>query len=184
MALKATVFRAELTVSDLDREVYGTFPLTIARHPSETDERMMMRLLAFSLEADERLAFGTGLSTEDQPALWRTSLDGRIERWIEVGLPDPRRLKQALGRSDSVRVLAYGETRIGPWWSKHGAALGALGPNVELKFLRDDECTALTAFADRGMRLSVTVQDGTAWFSNETGALVELRPRSLEPIVR
>lgn len=179
MALKATVFRAELTVSDVDREVYGTFPLTLARHPSETDERMMVRLLAFALEADERLAFGSGLSTEDEPALWRRSLDGRIERWIEVGLPEPKRLKQALGRSETVRVLAYGETRVGPWWAKHGAELRVLGAGLELLLLDDAACAALTALVDRGMRLSVTVQDGTAWIADEEGALVEVRPRSL-----
>lgn len=181
MALKATVFRVELTLSDLDREVYGTFPLTLARHPSETDERMMVRLLAFALEADERLDFGTGLSTDDEPALWRKSLDGRIERWIDVGLPEPKRIKQALGRAETVRVISYGDTRIGPWWAKHAAAFRALGDGLEVLFLDDASCTALAALAERGMRLSVTVQDGAAWVADEAGAMVELRPRRLDP---
>lgn len=181
MALKATVFRVELTLSDLDREVYGTFPLTLARHPSETDERMMVRLLAFALEADERLEFGGGLSTDDEPALWRRSLDGRIERWIDVGLPDPKRLKQALGRAESVRVLAYGETRIEPWWAKHAAAFRALGDGLEVLALDDAPCEALAALAERSMRLSVTVQDGAVWFAAESGAMVEVRPRRLDP---
>ncbi len=180
MALKATVFRVELTLSDLDREVYGTFPLTLARHPSETDERMMVRLLAFVLEADDRLEFGAGLSTDDEPALWRRSLDGRIERWIDVGLPEPKRLKQALGRAETVRVIAYGDTRVGPWWSKHAAAFRALGDGLEVLVLDDAACGELAALAERGMRLSVTVQDGAAWIAAESGAMVEVRPRRLD----
>ena len=132
VALKSTVFRAELTISDLDREFYETFSLTLARHPSETDERMMIRLLAFALEADERLAFGGGLSTDDEPDLWRKGLDGTIERWIEVGLPDPKRLKQAMGRSAAVRVVTYGGAKLGHWWQKHGAELRAFGNDFEL----------------------------------------------------
>jgi uncharacterized protein YaeQ len=179
MALKATVFRAQPTVSDLDREVYGTFPSTLARQPSGTDERMMVRLLAFTLEADERLGFGSGLSTEDEPALWRRSLDGRIERCIDVGLPEPRRLKQALGRAETVRLLAYGETHAGPWWDKHGGEVRALGGALEVLLVDDAACAARPSLAERGMRLSVIVQDGTAWIADDRGALVEVRVRSL-----
>ena len=181
MALKATIFRMELTLSDLDREVYAQYPLTLARHPSETDERMMVRVLAFALEADERLAFGGGLSTEDEPALWRHSLDDRIERWIDVGLPEPKRLKQALGRSESVRVIAYGDAKLGPWWARSAAALRELGPDLEVLASDDEACAGLTALAKRGARLTVTIQDGAAWFADEEGAMVEIRPRRLDP---
>ena len=180
MALKATVFRAELTVSDMDREVYEAFSLTLARHPSETDERMMVRLLAFALEAHEHLEFGGGLSTDDEPALWRKSLDGRIERWIDVGLPEPKRLKQALGRAEAVRVITYGETRVRPWWDKHAKALRGLGAGLELLTLSDAQCAALASLCERNMQLTVTIQDGAVWFADAAGTMVEVRPQALD----
>lgn len=108
MALKATIFKADLQIADMDRGYYGGHALTLARHPSETDERMMVRLLAFALFAGERLAFGRGLSAEDEPALWQKDLTGAVELWIEVGLPDERDIRKACGRADRVVVLCYG----------------------------------------------------------------------------
>ena len=116
MALKATIFKAELNVADLDRHVYADFSLTLARHPSETDERMMLRLLAFALHADERLEFGRGISTEDEPDLWCKSLSGEIELWVDLGTPDRNRLRKACGRSHSVVLYAYGGRAV-PVWS-------------------------------------------------------------------
>jgi hypothetical protein len=108
MALKSTIFRATLNVSDLDRGYFAEHALTLARHPSETDERMMVRILAFALHGDERLQFGRGISTDDEPALWLKDDSGQIVRWIEVGLPDERLLRRACGKADEVIVLAYG----------------------------------------------------------------------------
>src|SRR6516164_945881 len=108
MALKSTIFKATVQISDLDRHYYAEHALTIARHPSETDERMMVRLVAFVLNADERLEFGKGLSTDDEPDLWLRDLTGAVEAWIEVGLPDERRLRRASGRSEVVKLYAYG----------------------------------------------------------------------------
>ena len=98
MAVGAKVHKVELHVSDLDRHHYGTHPLVLAQHPSETDERVMLRVLAFALFADERLAFGRGLSTDDEPDLWRKDLTGAIEQWIELGQPDESRVRKACGR--------------------------------------------------------------------------------------
>src|SRR5512147_3279852 len=106
MALKSTIFKAELQISDMDRNYYGSHSLTIARHPSETDERMMVRLLAFALHANEGLAFGRGLSTDDEPDLWQRDLTGAIRLWIDVGLPDEKLLRRACGRADEVVVYA------------------------------------------------------------------------------
>ncbi len=125
MALKATIFKAELTVSDLDRGHFETHALTIARHPSETDERMMVRLLAFALNADERLAFGRGLSSEGEADLVLTDLTGAIDLWIDVGLPDEREIRKASGRADRVAVYTYG-TGADPWWKQNAEALGRL----------------------------------------------------------
>ena len=88
MAIKSTIFKIDLQITDLDRNYYQTHALTIARHPSETDERMIVRVIAFALHAHASLEFGKGLSAEDEPDLWRRDLTGTIEQWIEVGLPD------------------------------------------------------------------------------------------------
>jgi uncharacterized protein YaeQ len=120
MAIKSTIFKARLNIADMDRPYYGEHTLTLARHPSETDERMMVRLLAFALFADERLEFGRGLSAEDEPALWRKDYSGAIERWIEVGLPDEKALRKAAGRAAEVIVVAYGGRAMDVWWAKEG----------------------------------------------------------------
>ena len=116
MALKSTIFKAELSIADIDRGYYRDHALTIARHPSETDERMMVRLLAFALHADDALEFGRGLSTEDEPDLWRRDLTGAVEQWIEVGLPEEREVRKACGRAREVHVLAYGGRAVDLWW--------------------------------------------------------------------
>src|SRR5688572_3604365 len=126
MALKATIFKARLQVSDMDRNHYATHALTLARHPSETDERMMVRLLAFALDADEALEFGRGLSAEDEPDLVRRDLTGVIQLWIEVGLPDERDLRKACGRARAVKVYTYGGRSADLWWTQNAAALARL----------------------------------------------------------
>ena len=125
MAVGAKVHKVELQVSDLDRHHYGTHPLVLAQHPSETDERVMLRVLAYALFADERLEFGRGLSTDDEPDLWRRDLTGAIEQWIELGQPDESRVRKACGRAREVVVITYGGRAADLWWEKNAAA-GAL----------------------------------------------------------
>lgn len=179
MAQKSTIFKATVNVADLDRPYYGEHNLTLARHPSETDERMMMRLLAFLLFADERLVFGRGLSTEDEPALWRKDYSGAIELWIEVGLPDERALRKAAGRATAVVVLAYGGSKpVDIWWGKEGGTLARLA-NLRVFAIDAEQSAALTALAARGMQLQCTIQDGQVWLTAGDGAnsvLVEPRP--------
>ena len=160
MALKATVFKVNLQVNDLDRHHYGTYPLTLARHPSETDERMMLRVLAFALEAAEGLEFGKGLSS-DEPALWQHDATGLVEHWIEVGLPEEAALRRACGKSRKVTVYAYGARAIAPWWQKHGVALGKLS-NLRVVQVADETFAALGALAERSMDVDCLVQDGEA----------------------
>ena len=175
MALKATIFKAELQVSDLDRGHFETHALTIARHPSETDERMMVRLLAFALNADPLLEFGRGLSAVEEPDLVKKDLTGRIELWIEVGLPDERDVRKAAGRADEVKVYAYGARSAGLWWAANGDALSKL-KNVSVLEVTAETCEALKRFAARNMKLSCTVQDGHAWFASGDETLsVELQ---------
>lgn len=159
MSLKSTVFKAELQISDMDRHYYATHALTLARHPSETDERMMVRLLAFALHADDQLAFGRGLSSDDEPDLWRKSLTGEIELWIDLGQPDESRIRKACGRAQQVVVVNYSGNAADIWWNKNGASL-LRNSNLTVLDIAPATVDALTAIADRGMRLQCMVQDG------------------------
>lgn len=161
MALKATVFKADLSVADIDRSVYADHALTLARHPSETDERLMVRLLAFALHADERLAFGRGLSAEDEPDLALRDLSGEIVEWIDVGLPDEREVRKACGRARSVFVYAYGGRAAALWWTKAAATLERQ-PTLTVREIPGEASAALSALAARTMTLQVTIQDGHA----------------------
>ena len=161
MALKATVFRAELQVSDMDRHYYATHALTLARHPSETDERLMVRLLAFALFADERLEFGRGLGSDDEPDLWLKSRSGEIELWIDLGQPDDSRIRKACGRSGQVVVINYGGRASDIWWDKVSASLARCG-NLTVIDIAATTVAELAALADRGMRLQCMIQDGQA----------------------
>ena len=179
MALRATVYRCDLTLSDIDRGVYGTFALTLARHPSETEERLMVRLLAFVLFADPRLAFGRGLSTEGEPDLWQHDDTGVVERWIDVGLPDERDVRRACGRAHEVVVLAYGSRKARQWWTANGEALARLA-NLRVLALEDSAGADLQRLAARSMTLTATTQDGHLWLSTPA-ASIEIVPQQWLP---
>ena len=165
MALKSTIFKAVLQVSDMDRHYYQEHALTLARHPSETDERMMVRLLAFALHADERLEFGRGLSADDEPALWRKDLTGAIELWIEVGLPDEREIRKACGKANRVVVLCYGGRGADLWWEQNRDRLERLR-NLTVVALPSAATQELAALASRSMGLQCSIQDGQAWLTD------------------
>jgi uncharacterized protein YaeQ len=162
MALKATICKAELSIADMDRGYYADHSLTLARHPSETDERMMVRLLAFAMYADERMTFGKGLSSEDEADLWQRDYGGDIEVWIEVGLPDPKWLRKASGRADLVVVVTYGGRAAELWWDQNFADLARFD-NLAVVALPQTETQALAALAGRNMRLQCNIQDGQVW---------------------
>jgi uncharacterized protein YaeQ len=164
MALKATIHKAALQIADMDRNYYADHALTVARHPSETDERMMVRLLAFALNAHEHLAFGKGLSDADEPDLWERDLTGAIAHWIEVGQPDEKRLLRACGRAGRVSVYAYG-TSAELWW-KAIAEKVARARNLAVWRVPAEAGPALAQLAARSMQLQCTVQDGQVWFSD------------------
>lgn len=172
MALKATVFKAQVQISDMDRHYYESHTLTLARHPSETDERMIVRLLAFCLFADPQLAFTKGLSADDEPDLWQRSLSGEIERWIEVGQPDERRLRKASGRAREVVVMTYAGRAADLWWQQNGEALERLR-NLRVVDLSSSEVQTLTGLVERSMDLQCTIDGGEVWIGNarETVAL-------------
>ena len=164
MALKSTIFKATLQISDLDRNYYATHALTIARHPSETDERMMVRILAFALNADEALAFGKGISSDDEPALWQKDLTGAVQLWIEVGLPDEKLLRRACGQARQVFVYTYGGRGAELWWEQNRDKLGR-NDNLAIFNIPLEASRALAKLAQRNMQLQCTVQDGQIWFS-------------------
>lgn len=181
MALKSTIFKAQLQLADMDRHIYADHSLTLARHPSETDERMMMRVLAFALQvpADNlrgELEFAKGLSDTDEPDLWQKDLTGALVQWVEVGQPDERRLLKASGRAEQVAIYAY-STSTALWWQPLAGKLTRL-QNLSVWQVPAEQSQALGALAERGMRLQVNVQDGTAWVDNGSRS-VEVTPQAL-----
>jgi uncharacterized protein YaeQ len=164
VAEKATIYKANLTLSDMDRSVYGDFNLTIALHPSETIERMMVRILAFCFRAAENLTFTKGLSSIEEPDLWLKHDNGTILEWIEVGQPSPERLKKASSQSQSVKVFSYGRG-MDVWWKTNAAAIRAL-PKVDIRCFAAEELQPLSELADKTMNLTVTITEATAYVSN------------------
>ena len=165
MALKATIFKAELQIADMDRNYFHEHTLTIARHPSETDERMMVRLLAFALHAGEALSFGKGLSTEDEPDLWQKDLTGAIELWIDVGQPDDKRIRRACGRARQVFVYSYGRQSAAIWWDQIGTRLER-SSNLTVVSVPAAASQRLAKLAQRNMQLNCTIQDGEVWLAD------------------
>jgi uncharacterized protein YaeQ len=165
MALNATIFKIKLHIADMDRGYYAEHALTIARHPSETNERMMVRVLAFALYASERLEFGKGLSTDDEPALWEKDLTGVIDLWIDVGLPDERVVRRACGRAREVVVFTYGGKVADMWWSANAKGLGR-NRNLIVKNVALETSKALAQMAERGLDIQCTIQDGDVWMDD------------------
>ena len=175
MAAKATVYKAELSVSDMDRHYYATHALTLALHPSETEERLMARLLAFALNEGGSLAFGRGITTEDEPDLWARDLTGAIDLWIEVGQPDEQRLRKACGRAKEVRVYCYSGRSAAVWWEKSAKDFARFS-NLRVFEVPGETTAQLGALAARNLSLQCLVQDGNAQLMSDAGSVeVELR---------
>jgi uncharacterized protein YaeQ len=175
MALKATIYKADLQLADMDRNYYDTAALTLARHPSETDERMMIRLLAYAIHANEALTFTKGLFDTDEPDLWQKDLTGAIELWIEVGQPDEKRLMKACGRSAKVIVYSYAATSH--IWYKQIANKLERAKNLTVINIPAEASAQLQKLANRNMQLQCTIQDGQIYLTDgaET-VLVEREP--------
>ena len=164
MALKSTIYKADLQIADMDRHYYQDHSLTLARHPSETDERLMVRLLAFVRHANESLIFAKGLSDVDEPDLWQKDLTGAIDLWIDVGQPDERRIRKASGRAAEVFVYSYGVQGARVWWDQTAAKVEK-ARNVTVIRL-PGETRQLAALAERNMQLTCTIQDRHVWLTN------------------
>lgn len=171
MAIKATIFKATLQISDMDRHYYSEQQLTLARHPSETDERMMVRLLAFALHADERLEFTKGLCADDEPEIWQRSYSDEIELWIDVGQPDDNRIRKACNRSKQVIIYSYGSRGVELWWQRLSDKLQR-HDNLRVLNLPEEATKALAAMANRSMELHISIQDGQVSIGDAAGNLM------------
>ncbi|MFT5888886.1 MAG: hypothetical protein ACI9BO_001710 [Zhongshania sp.] len=165
MALNATLFKTTLDISDIRRHYYQTHQFTVARHPSETDERMMLRILAFALYAEEHLEFTKGLSTDNEPDLWLKSLTGEIDLWIELGLPSEKRVRKARAIAKQVVILIYGGRTAQMWWDEHGSKIKQYG-NIRIIEVSIEDSAILTAMAQRSMKLQCTLDEDSLWFSD------------------
>lgn len=181
MAIKATVYKASLQVADMDRSLYADHTLTLARQPSETDERLMVRVLAFALNVpandhDGALQVARGATDADEPDLWQVSLAGEVRHWIELGQPDERRLIKACGRARRVTLYTY--SQAAPiWWAGVAPKLARLS-NLAVWQLPAEQSQALAKLAARSMNLQVTVQEGQVWVG-DADTSVEIHPHAL-----
>ncbi len=164
MAQKATIYKVELSVSDMDRHYYEMHKLTVAKHPSETDERLMVRVLAFALNAHEHLEMTKGLSTDDEPDIWQKSLSGELELWVALGLPSEKVVRQSCGKADKVVVYSYGGRTADMWWEKIKNSTTRFD-NLQVMNLPEGETDDLGALAKRSMQVQVNIQDGEVMIS-------------------
>ena len=174
MAQKATIHKVELSISDMDRHYYETHNLTVAKHPSETDERLMVRILAFALNAHERLEFSRGLSTDDEPDIWQKSLSGELELWVALGLPSDKVVRQSCGKADEVIVYCYGGRTAEIWWEKIKNSTTRFN-NLQVINFSETDTSELAKQASRSMTLQVNIQDGDVMVS-VGGSIVYVTP--------
>ncbi|MCB1754796.1 MAG: YaeQ family protein [Gammaproteobacteria bacterium] len=167
MAQKATVFKADLLISDMDRHYYERHVLTIARHPSESDLRMMLRVAVFCLNARENLTFCKGVSTDDEPDLWQKNLTDEIEHWIDLGQPDEKRLRRACGRAKKVSVYAYRSRSARLWWQQNAGKLQRF-ENLSVFLIEEISESVLTGLVKKTMNLQAIIQDQELRLSDES----------------
>lgn len=156
MAANATIYKASLNIADMDRNYYAEHNFTLAKHPSETDLRLMIKLVAFMLNADETLLFTKGITQDDEPDLWQKSLDGDIKLWIDLGQPDEKRIRKACGRSEKVIIYMYQEGSALAWWKQMQNSLGRF-KNLSVVYLNIDGDIEL--LAKRAMVLQCNISD-------------------------
>ena len=180
MALKASIFKVNLDISDMDRHYYQSHTLTIARHPSETDLRMMVRLLAFALNAHDELALTKGLSNQDEPDLWNKSLSDEIELWIDLGQPDEKRIRQACGKAKEVKIYSYQDRQAATWLPLIESKISRF-EHLQITLLPNEQVEALTQLVNKNMSLQISIQDAEVFVSSEDGQ-VTIKPELLFPL--
>jgi uncharacterized protein YaeQ len=164
MAQKATIYKIELSVSDMDRHYYETRKLTVAKHPSETDERLMVRILAFALNAHDQLEMTKGLSDDDAPDIWQKSLSGELELWVALGLPAEKIIRQSCGKANEMVIYSYGGRTAEIWWEKTKNSTTRFD-NLQVINFSETDTRELSKLASRTMKLQVNIQDGEVMVS-------------------
>jgi uncharacterized protein YaeQ len=164
MAQKATIYKVELSVSDMDRHYYEIHKLTVAKHPSETDERLMVRILAFALNAHDKLEMTKGLSTDDEPDIWQKNLSGELELWVALGLPSEKVVRQSSGKASKVIVYCYGGRTAEMWWEKIKNSTTRFD-NLQVTNFSENDTSDLGKLASRSMKLQVNIQEGDVMVS-------------------
>lgn len=164
MAQKSTIYKVELSVCDMDRHYYETHKLTVAKHPSETDERLMVRVLSFALNAHEHLEMTKGLSTDDEPDIWQKSLSGELELWVALGLPSEKIVRQSCGKADKVIVYSYGGNTAEMWWDKIKNSTTRFD-NLQVMNFSETDTRDLGELANRSMKLQVNIQEAEVMVS-------------------
>lgn len=172
MALKATIYKANIELADMDRNYYDSLQLTIAQHPSENAQRLMVRLIAFILNAHQDLQFGKGVSDEEEAAIWQINYSDEIDLWIELGQLDEKRLKKACNQAKAVKLYCYGSS-VNTWWSQSEQSL-AKYERLSIEQFSQSTCDALVNVLSRNMEFQCSIQDGQLWLtSGEETLLVE-----------
>jgi uncharacterized protein YaeQ len=164
MAKTATILKAHIQIADMDRHYYNDHSMTLAQHPSETDERLMMRIIAFIKQAEEDLTFTKGMDDDNVPDLWVKSLTDEIDTWIDVGLPSEDRIRKACNRSKKVVLFTYGNRTAPIWWQKIENSLSRF-KNLTVIYLPDSE--QISELISRGMHLQANIQDGELFLGND-----------------
>ena len=179
MTLKSTVYKATLNIANLDTHYYEEHSLTLAKHPSETDERIMVRLLAFAMYASESLTFGKDISEDNEPSLWQKDITGEIDLWIEIGQPDERIIRKACGRAKTVVLILYGaHTEL--WWKKNQRDF-ITKANLTVLSLPYESTQALAAMAERSLSLTCSIEDGIIMMMGPQSSVNIIPTKLLQP---
>ncbi len=165
MAQNSTIFKAELQIADLDRSHFHNYALTIARHPSETDMRMMVRMLAFALNANKDLEFSKGISTDNEPDIWQKNMSNDILLWIDLGQPDVKRLRKACSVAEQVVVYTYQNRSAEVWWKQNEKNLQRFD-TLRIFSIDENDCNSLQQLVNRKMQLQCTIQDAECWLTD------------------
>ena len=176
MALSSTIYKFSISLSDLDRNKFETLNLTVAQHPSETAERMMVRVLCYGLHAQEFLQFTKGLSTPELPDIWSQSLDGQTLLWLDVGEPNADRIKKATRGADDVWVYSF-NSKSDVWWSQEQSKFEPLA--VKVRQFSWGEVVSLAALLERKMDFSLTISGDLLYVATALGEC-ELVLKSLQ----
>jgi len=164
MAINSTIHKVSLDIADMDRHYYHQHELTLAQHPSENNYRFMIRLVAFILNAHERLSFTKGLCADTEPELWQKALTDEIDLWVELGQVDEKRIRRACGRSKQVIIYTYHEGKASVWWGQQAKKLARF-KNLKVVHLKANN---LEELAGRTMNLQCSIQDGEVYLSDGT----------------